>query len=330
MSLQARRVAALSSLTSRPARAALACAPFSTTPQASQQEVPPPWRRGLRYEIWDCVRGRYEAVCKRTLFVGVGLIAAAAYAAYTWGPKANTHSAFNAFETGTLSKTWDNDASATVPRPDLENKLRKVLRPRTTRKYGVIIGEHGTGKSTAVRKAVRAVGSDGVNGVAYYHVGDEVGQFVTGLAAVLDTRATVDLQGGASRALSHTTKEKAAPTWMDIEAALISASAAFKGKHKRPATLVLDNVDVIAKNEPAFMIKLQRFAKAMADDGSLRVVFVSSDGTAPALMKEQSEWSRAEAPTEVGDIDDGAARAYLENAGVHADVAGASAMTSSF
>lgn len=168
------------------------------------------------------------------------------------------------------------------------------------------------------------MGSDGVNGVVYYHVGDEVNQFVTGLGAVLGhTTAAVDVQGGTSRALSRTTKEEA-PTWAGIEVALVAAAAAFKAAHKRPATLVLDNVDVIAKDNPVFMIKLQRFAKAMADDGSLRVVFVSSGGTALALMKE-SAWSRAEAPTEVGDIDDKDARTYLKSAGISSDMSGASA-----
>lgn len=292
-----------------------------------QLEAPAPWRRGLRYEIWDYVRGRYEAARKRALFVGVGFVAVVAYAVYTWGPEANSGSTYNAFEKGALGgmgNKWDDDAHATVPRPALERKLGKVLRPRTTLKYGVICGAHGTGKSTAVRKVVRAVGSDGVNGVVYYHVGDEVNQFVTGLGAVLGhTTAAVDVQGGTSRALSRTTKEEA-PTWAGIEVALVAAAAAFKAAHKRPATLVLDNVDVIAKDNPVFMIKLQRFAKAMADDGSLRVVFVSSGGTALALMKE-SAWSRAEAPTEVGDIDDKDARTYLKSAGISSDMSGASA-----
>lgn len=331
INLLRRRVRSVGALL-RPAAATRAS--FSTTrrdvaPLQPLDSAPQPWRRGLRYDIWDYVRGRFEAARKRSLIMGVGLLAASAYAAYTWGPKANTNSAFDAFETGAMGGvgTWNNDSSATVARPELDGVLGTLLRPRAIRQYAVVIGEHGTGKSTAMRKAARSTGPDGISGVVYFHMGTEVSEFVGGLVAVLGyTTATVDVQAGASRAISRTTKEEALPMWADIKKALSAAASAFMAKHGRPATLVLDNVDVIAKNDPAFLIDLQRFAKTMADAGNLRVVFVSSDGSAPTLMMAQSEWSRAEHPTEVGDIDDEAACAYLKRTGISADVAGASAV----
>lgn len=133
MNSQGRRaLISQSSLPPRPAAAALACALFSSAAPVPQLEAPAPWRRGLRYEIWDYVRGRYEAARKRALFVGVGFVAVVAYAVYTWGPEANSGSTYNAFEKGALGgmgNKWDDDAHATVPRPALERKLGKVLRP---------------------------------------------------------------------------------------------------------------------------------------------------------------------------------------------------------
>jgi predicted ATPase len=38
--------------------------------------------------------------------------------------------------------------------------------------YAVIVGEHGTGKSTAVRKAARDNGRNNADGVVYIEIGD--------------------------------------------------------------------------------------------------------------------------------------------------------------
>ena len=38
--------------------------------------------------------------------------------------------------------------------------------------YAVIVGEHGTGKSTAVRKAARDNGCNNADGVVYIEIGD--------------------------------------------------------------------------------------------------------------------------------------------------------------
>ena len=76
--------------------------------------------------------------------------------------------------------------------------------------------------------------------------------------------------------------------------------------------LVIDAADYVAKKDPAFFRDLQDFAKASADAGALRVVFVSSEGVALPLMRASSAWSRAlKPPYEVQDIDDAAAVAYL-------------------
>jgi len=48
---------------------------------------------------------------------------------------------------------------------------------------------------------------------------------------------------------------------------------------------VFDNINVIAKNDPQLLYKLQSDAKEAADKGSYKVVFVCSDGVAPAQMK---------------------------------------------
>jgi type II secretory pathway predicted ATPase ExeA len=72
---------------------------------------------------------------------------------------------------------WDaKDAFADVPRPELHAALAQLLRPAATDTYAVIVGETGSGKSTAVRKAARASSADGASGVVFIEI-NEVRKF---------------------------------------------------------------------------------------------------------------------------------------------------------
>ena len=98
--------------------------------------------------------------------------------------------------------------------------------------------------------------------------------------------------------------------------ALEAAAGAFRAKHGRPAVLVIDAADYIAKKAPVFFNDLQDFAKVCADAGSLRIVFVSIEGVALPLMQLSSAWTRALPPYEVQDIGDHEAVDYLVERGV--------------
>jgi len=62
-------------------------------------------------------------------------------------------------------------------------------------------------------------------------------------------------------------------------------AAKFLVEHGHPAVLVFDNINAIAKKDPDLLSVLQSVAKEAADKGSYKLVFVCSDGTAPAQMK---------------------------------------------
>ena len=64
-----------------------------------------------------------------------------------------------------------------------------------------------------------------------------------------------------------------------------SAAAKFKAKHKRPAVLVLDNINIVAQESPKLLYVLQQNAKIAADNGLYKVVFVCSDGVAPRKLR---------------------------------------------
>ncbi len=77
-------------------------------------------------------------------------------------------------------------------------------------------------------------------------------------------------------------------------------------------TLVIDNTQKLAYSKPEFLDALQEFAKDAADNGNLRIVFVSSDFTVLTRLQTKTEWSRCRA-VEVGegDISEEAALGYL-------------------
>ena len=103
---------------------------------------------------------------------------------------------------------------------------------------------------------------------------------------------------------------------------LVDAAAKFKAKHGRPMVLIIDSADRLAKQCPAFLELLQDFAKKRADEGNLRIVFISSDGSALPLMMARSSWSRAKKPPfEIGEIPDDQAVEYLMKKGIREDEA---------
>lgn len=285
--------------------------PFAVAPA----EVPPrptTLRHVIYYDIRELLVWQYKRT-RMVFAVTLGLGACAA--AYVWqqqGPESGKTNTLRALERGVVGGYWLTDASATVERASLHDQLVELLRPQNTRQYAIVMGAPGTGKSTAIRKAARE-SSSSVNGVVYYLV-QYPDNLSTGLAALLGCRK------------STLAKEEPRATWLQLEPQLLEGAAAFMLAHGRPATLVLDGVDVIAKEDPTFLDMLQNFARNAADAGVLRVVFVSSDGAASARLESRSEWSRAADPLEVGDISDVQAVDFLVKSNeTKPDVAGVSA-----
>lgn len=66
--------------------------------------------------------------------------------------------------------------------------------------------------------------------------------------------------------------------------AISKASYRFRNQHSRPAVLVIDNLTVLAKEDPETFKRLVRFAKYEADQRSLVVNFVSSEGHTPRKL----------------------------------------------
>jgi len=79
--------------------------------------------------------------------------------------------------------------------------------------------------------------------------------------------------------------------------------------------LVLDNFNHLLglDNGQKYLEKWQDFAKIMADQKLLVVVFVSSDGKVPNAFLARSSASRMQKPIEIGDLNENEAIDYLRN-----------------
>ena len=215
-----------------------------------------------------------------------------------------------------------------IDRKELVDNLLPILQPSESNSYVVIVGEKGTGKTTAVRQALAAL--ERPRGAVYINCPVTADEFSVYLAKLIGFHEQLDISGGVKRKIESTTKEeknvdpKDEPlaTFRKLQQPLIDAAATFKAKYGRPMVLVIDSTDLLAKQCPAFLGILQDFAKNCADDGHLRIVFISSDGSALPLMMARSSWSRAENPPfEIGEIPDDQAVEYLTKNGVREDEA---------
>eukprot|EP00981_Chlorochromonas_danica_P004702 scaffold946_cov171-Ochromonas_danica.AAC.2 len=212
----------------------------------------------------------------------------------------------------------DSDKKATIVREDLNEQLLAILKPEEIDLYAVVVGERGSGKSTAVRKVIASLGEP--RGVVYFNTPHNPRDFSVQLAKTIGLKDEIDLVGGVRRYLSDLGKEEKesdmnyeplATHSKRLHTALLEAASTFKKKHKRPLVLVIDSADRLAKKEPEFLEIFQDFAKDCACEGTLRIVFISSDGSALPLLQSRSAWSRAEEPLEVGEISDEDAVEYL-------------------
>ncbi len=131
------------------------------------------------------------------------------------------------------------------------------------------------------------------------------------MSDVIDYKPEVDISGGIKRYFERSNKAESnsdslsepMSTFLKLRKPLLEAAAKYKQKHGRPMVLVIDSVDVLAQKSPDFLGTIQDFAKNCADLGTLRIVFITSDGSALPLLVSRSAWSRAQKPAyEIGEI----------------------------
>jgi hypothetical protein len=208
-----------------------------------------------------------------------------------------------------------------VDRPDVVKELRLLLRPAESNLYGVVTGECGTGKSRAVQDDIAEL--EHPKGVVYFSpssfkmFGRELAAAVGYTFVFWDVVSALwrSLVGRLDDTIPPSEEEPFYSVWC-VQAALKKTAEAYWTAHGRPLVLVIDAADRAVTENAELLFDLQNFAKDCADAGTLRVVFVSSEGVALPLLQSRSAWSRAMQPLEVGQISDQEAVDYLQKRGV--------------
>ena len=211
-----------------------------------------------------------------------------------------------------------------VDRGELLGLLRTLIRPVWyVSKYTVIVGENGVGKTTAVKDALCSI--QGNKGAIYFLIQNPK-YFSRRLSKVLNFRISTFSVFDSILLKSEYTVDpvldhEPLATWNLMQPALEEAARIYKKKYKQIVSLILDGVDNLAKYDVnsgglSILEEMQMFAKNMADQRLLNVMFVTSDGLAISVLSKSSAISRA-ALFEVGDISDAQALEYLKRRGVN-------------
>ena len=162
------------------------------------------------------------------------------------------------------------------------------------------------------------MGLEKPKGVVYVLPPTLLSGFSSALADALGYRRPVAWASRVVRLFTGEIKQAGTPpasephaTWHALEPCLVRAAELYTSKHGVPPVLVLDDMDLVAKKDPEFFVKMQDFAKKCADTGMLSVMLVVSDGRVLPLLQSSSAITRAGDICEVGDISDEEARGLL-------------------
>ena len=165
-----------------------------------------------------------------------------------------------------------------APRSDVVARVAAAMQGAARRKlYGVVVGPVESGKSVAVRTAIRQ--RPFPRGVLYVQATDRAGDFVQTLS---DVCGLTD-NGLLLSATRFSTAGEPDRTWSRLCSALLQAARAYVAQHIHSdrVVLVIDDADRLAEADPDFFGRLLQFAARCDETRVLAVVFVGR--TAPLL-----------------------------------------------
>ncbi|RHZ44228.1 hypothetical protein Glove_750g52 [Diversispora epigaea] len=254
--------------------------------------------------------------------MGIGLVISYLYFTYE-SPRTRDKNMADVFKKGKIYRVID--PPKLIKRENLENALKNILQ-LSLQKYFLILGKHGTGKTTLIQNTILNLQKP--KGVIHFECPSDSKEFVKNLSKYLDYElypfklqdifiqsTTNVIKKGSTWHLEQDDYSKYS-NWNLLSIQLQRTAIYYMKKYKRPIVLVLDQVDRIAKTDPEFLGILQDFAKDCADKGTLVFVFIASEDLVPQIMKSRSAWSRAIIPFEVGDISDEEAVKFLQDSGI--------------
>jgi hypothetical protein len=207
----------------------------------------------------------------------------------------------------------------TIDHPLLEQELKQLVYPHSVEGlsseglFGIVIGPSGTGKTALVRKMC----SSDPEGVLYFEVFDPrclAQDLGTAVGMVQQPTSPIDLLftylSGDSCAQYHKI-----PSGELIGNAICPCRTRRTSAkvHDRTPVLVIDGVDLLAKENKMLFILLFDRAKYLANSHALKIILVSSEGSVMPLFMVTPPRSRLADTVEVLDISDEEALKFVSN-----------------
>lgn len=193
-------------------------------------------------------------------------------------------------ETSQEKPEFSSQPSCFVNSTTMIEQMKDALNLHTQNAPGVyylIEGPHGSGKTTALKYAAKALDDN----IIYYVTVDHSHDFSMSLANALPI---VDL--GCEESLASKTKKECPETLEGrVKSCLSELEAALKQMQKEgnpSPILIIDHVNVLLDGNAPILFTLQAFAKRMADEHLLTIYFVSSEGKMYRIFRQRSVASR--------------------------------------
>ena len=217
-------------------------------------------------------------------------------------------------ENGTRPSLPLNFDAHEIRRPEEEEVIKEILLNKRTRSYGVILGPTGTGKSCLTMKVCSKYPSRviynhiTVNGALPLQLANAINMKLR--STFIDQLMAKILPGYESNFVLPETFEESLDFVLNI--INLQAQQLLKICDKKVVTLVLDGVDLIAKQSREDFITLIDLCKNLADKGNVNVILVSSEERIVSLMKQTSSRSRSGNIVEILDLSKDVAVKYLK------------------
>ena len=198
-----------------------------------------------------------------------------------------------------------------IPRPYEEDVINEMIHSHV-RCYGIILGPTGTGKSYLTAKVCR----DNPSGVIYHHVTvkDNLPSQLAKAVGMKIMPTIIDnlIKNFAPGFENNFCIPEDFSRGLDFVFTHINSQAEVLKKSGTYITLVLDGVDLIAKESCDDFITLVNLTKQLTDGGNVKVVLVSSEGRMLSLIQQTSSESRAAEIVEILDVANHDAISYLK------------------
>ena len=209
-----------------------------------------------------------------------------------------------------------------IKREEIITSIKKeFIKPESSddlKKFGIILGPGGTGKSLSTQIAC----NQNSFGVLYTHIGGNlVDTFAEQTGVPIQPRGLFDSIAKHTDRI-HYYKLKSLDNkdefgaLMEIIAILSEQAREFKKKHNQIPCLFIDGAGLLAKEFPSRFFEMVTQAKIYANEGILRIIFVSEEGHIMSLFQSASSSSRAAKIMEIVDVDDKEGKEYLVENGL--------------